>query len=118
MFELVAESTRPVLAGPPSTVSGTLAIPRRSSCALPAGLCTLSVAWLALATTSCDDDRPTGPTATGSSPILFTSERDGNFGIFLMQPDVSGPRYLTRDLAAAHSADWLPNGYGVKIGTG
>jgi Tol biopolymer transport system component len=52
--------------------------------------------------------------STGSK-IAFSSDRDGNYEIYVMNPDGSGVRNLTNDLADDNSPSWSPDGSGIAF---
>ena len=85
----------------------------------PAPVRVLAAWGLVLWCTSCNDDQLTvgggSVSPETSSPILFTSGRNGNLDIFLMRSDGGASRYLTRNAAFDHSAEWFPDGYGLKM---
>lgn len=56
-----------------------------------------------------DDDEP----PPGQGPILFTSDRDGDFEIFVMNEDGSGVRQLTFNTSKDSKARWAPDGRAI-----
>jgi Tol biopolymer transport system component len=75
----------------------------------------LAISGLLLCSDSCNNDEVTGSSVEGRSPILFTSGREGNFDIYIMESDGSAPRRLTRDTAVDQSADWSPDGFEIAF---
>ncbi|MCL5097140.1 MAG: hypothetical protein M1608_06370 [Candidatus Omnitrophica bacterium] len=59
----------------------------------------------ATVTLTDDEERP-----VGASPILFTSDRDGDFEIFIMNDDGSGLQQLTSNTNKDSKARWAPDG--------
>ena len=59
----------------------------------------------ATVTVTDDEERP-----VGESPILFTSDRDGDFEIFVMNDDGSGVQQLTSNTNKDSKARWAPDG--------
>ena len=60
-----------------------------------------------------------GVTTSAKAPtiakIAFSSNRDGNWDIWTMNPDGSDPVNLTRDAAADFSPVWSPNGQQIAF---
>src|SRR5207247_660118 len=55
--------------------------------------------------------RPDGTT------IAFATNRDGNYEIYLMNPDGSAPTRLTNDTAADLDPAWSPDGRKIAFAT-
>jgi len=53
---------------------------------------------------------PSQPPVANKGGVLFTSGRDGNVDIYVLEADGSSPRRLTKDVAVDQSADWSPDG--------
>jgi hypothetical protein len=70
---------------------------------------------VAVAATSCGDDKPTAPddrpTLVNRPPMLVTSARAGNFDVYVMEADGSGVRQVTDDARSDQQADWAPDGF-------
>ena len=49
--------------------------------------------------------------------ILFVSERDGNFEVYVMNPDGSGRRNLTRHPGHDSAPSWSPDGRKIVFTT-
>jgi uncharacterized delta-60 repeat protein/uncharacterized repeat protein (TIGR01451 family) len=72
----------------------------------------------ATASASQSDPNPSNNTATvvtsvtlaANGKIAFTSDRDGNFEIYLMNPDGTGQTRLTKNTAGDGQPSWSPDG--------
>ncbi len=89
--------------------------PPMGRCIMRLTRCLLAASWLFLLSTSCSGDPFDGPFSPGDSRILFTSGRDGNLNLFMMEEDGSAPIPLPTHPAVDQSAHWYPDGYGWKI---
>ena len=54
------------------------------------------------------DDEPPAPWSADGTKILFSSNRNGNYEIYVMNLDGSGVTRLTDNPADDFSADWQP----------
>jgi len=66
---------------------------------------------IALVTAACTDDAgPVDPGPTVTKQIVFTSDRTGDWDIWLMNEDGTGRRNLSRNPAQEHFPVWSPDG--------
>src|SRR5687768_14764892 len=73
---------------------------------------------LAVSATSCggaETISPARPVMRSMDAMLFTSNRGGDFDIYVMAADGTGARAVTRTAGVDQAAAWSPDGYTVAF---